>query len=657
MQIKLLQMSLRNFKKVKALDIDFGDITIISGDNATGKTTVFDAFTWLLFGKNSNNAKDFNIKTLDANNNPIHRLEHEVSALLDVDGRHISLKKIFKEKWVKKRGSETAEMTGHETEHFVDDVPLALGEYKSRVDFIIKEEIAKLITNPLFFNQMNWTERRSVLESMAGVISNDLILDSISTTQNKGTIANLTNILNSGKNLVDFKKEIAVKKKRIKEQLESIPTRIDETNRMMPEVVDYAAIEKKILDKNNEIADIEILIEDSTKAHKAELDRINNLNTELNNLKIKLSEARTNRTSVGRNKISVLENEIRAIEIKSQANMLPAVESEIKKHKAKISELTTANNELRKQWDEENAKNVVIDDHKLNCPTCKQALPEAQRNNTVETLTKNFNENKQRVLTRINEVGQENKKEIERLTGLVAQKEESLVALKDLIAQDERRLVELRDKIEIEKSTPDAPTAEELKLQKQIDDFVIPELTIDNSELKNNRAVIKAEIDSLKNMLTGKEQTSKLNARIAELEAEEKTLSQELADLERTEFAIEAYNKAKVDTIEQRINNKFSLVKFKMFNTQINGGIEECCECMVDGVPYTDVNTAGKINAGIDIINALCKHYSINAPVWIDNRESIIRILPCDSQIINLKAVKDAKLTVTKQEPELVEVN
>lgn len=87
----------------------------------------------------------------------------------------------------------------------------------------------------------------------------------------------------------------------------------------------------------------------------------------------------------------------------------------------------------------------------------------------------------------------------------------------------------------------------------------------------------------------------------------------------------------------------FSGVKFRLFDTQINGGLVECCDALVNGVPWLDVNNADKINAGISIINVLSAHYGQTAPIWIDNSESITDILPSDSQVIELYVSKPDK--------------
>jgi DNA repair exonuclease SbcCD ATPase subunit len=107
MNIRLKKLTLTNFKGIRSFSVIFNDITNIFGANTSGKTTLKDAFLWLFFGKDSSDRKDFEIKTLDEHNNPYHNLDHEVEAVIDLDGEEIIIRRSMREKWTKKRGSST----------------------------------------------------------------------------------------------------------------------------------------------------------------------------------------------------------------------------------------------------------------------------------------------------------------------------------------------------------------------------------------------------------------------------------------------------------------------------------------------------------------------------------------------------------------------
>jgi exonuclease SbcC len=170
---------------------------------------------------------------------------------------------------------------------------------------------------------------------------------------------------------------------------------------------------------------------------------------------------------------------------------------------------------------------------------------------------------------------------------------------------------------------------------------------VDVSELQSQRAVIVQDIDNIKSNLRNETQIKAVDDRIKVLEKEEKDLAQQIANVEKTQFVIERFNKLKIDTLEAKINEKFKFVKFKMFENQINGGEIECCKALIEGVPFSDANTASKINAGLDIINTLCEFYQVTAPIFIDNRESVVDVIAIESQLINLiVSGEDKKLRV-----------
>src|SRR5690625_1293261 len=261
-RIKLLNMKLVNFKGIKGLEINFNGIdTNIYGENAAGKTTIFDAFVWLLFNKDSqnNSTNRMGIKTLDSAGNVIHKLDHEVEATLSVDDKNTTLKKVYKEIWTRQRGANTESFSGHTTDHFIDGVPSKKKEYDEFIQSIVDEDVFQLLTNPSYFNEvLHWQDRRELLLEIAGDITDVDVIDS-----NKD-LAKLLAVL-EGRSIEDHRKVIAAKRKEINDQLEEIPTRIDEINRDLPDVSKLneetlkASIEKltkDIEEKENEIQKI-----------------------------------------------------------------------------------------------------------------------------------------------------------------------------------------------------------------------------------------------------------------------------------------------------------------------------------------------------------------------------------------------------------------
>lgn len=642
MNITLTEMHLLNFKGIKKLSINFKASTFIFGENGTGKTTVFDAFTWLLFGKNSTDCKDFNIKNLDATGNPAHKIEHEVAATLLVDNVPHSLKRIYKEKWVKKRGSEEAEMTGHETLFFYNDVPLSQNEYKLKTDAILNENIAKLITNPLYFNAMPWKERRQVLQEIAGNITDSAV--AANNEEFKKLLENLT-----GKNIAEYKKEIAAKRKKINDELQSIPTRIDESNRSKPEAQDWKGIEAEINSYEKQIEDVDGYINDINKSAEKESEKYLQSQRELFDLRSSQSKMQLEEEQAfsSKSKELLYKREVHVKRVNELDGNINSLKNNIEFLSKKVENLNNENVSLRQKWATINAEEFKMDNDDLCCPTCKSPFDTNKQHEVKEQFQLNFNGNKKKRLDEVNAQGAHNAKEIENIKNSIDAHNKDI---ENYVAQKQENVndVESIDTLLAEhKQEVFKPSFELVQLNNKIAAFVLPSFQkADITTYQAQKKDIAESIKKLEAQLQNKAAIERAEQRINELNAEQKKLAQEVAQLEKTEFVIDAFNKAKMQAVEERINGLFQLVKWKMFDTQINGGESETCECLLNGVPFSDVNTAGKINAGIDIINALTKHYKVNAPIFIDNRESINQLIPCESQLINLVVSKDKSLLI-----------
>lgn len=643
-EIIILRLTLLNFKGIRSLTVDFDEHeTNIYGANAAGKTTVFDAFRWVLFGKDCNDRKDFNIKTIGADGKPIERLPHEVTADLVVDGEQITLKKCYVEKWTKKRGSAVETFSGHAVECYYNDVPCSVKEYEAKVSEICDEQVFKLITNPLFFTSQKKDFQRGMLINLAGDVTNQELVDE------NTEFSELVGML-SGKTVEELKREVASKKRKIKDGIDNIPARIDERKRDMPEVLDWSAIETNIKVHEYEITQLDAQIADRSKAfneitkHKQEVAKqLSEVKSSITARQFELKDKlladynesrRAHDTAVQR--ATTLRNERR---VKGLA--LPRLEKELASLKEKREGMIAEWRNIKAMTFAEPDRNEFV------CPTCKRPLEADDVDAKIEELRTAFNADKSKRLEYNKTIGIETK-------GAIEAKEAEIKAINDGCFKLDNEIAEIENSAAY-KTTPTEPnvepmiaadnTLQELKakaanLQTELDKEVSAPDTSDLQELKNKH---QEAINTDKVKLSNRETIANSNKRIKELEDEYKKNQDELARLEGIEFTIQQFCKARIEHVESRINGMFKLVRFKMYEQQINGGEIETCEATVNGVPFSDLNNAMKINAGLDIINAICAANGIIAPIFIDNRESVSEILSTQSQIVNLIVDENCK--------------
>jgi len=642
-KIKIDKLKLRNFKGIKELEIDFnGRDTNIYGRNATGKTTIFDAFKWLFFDKDSNDRTKFNVKTLDKDNKPIHYLEHEVEATLIIDGQNTIFRRVLKEKWVKKRGQEKEEYGGtDESFYWIDEVPVKQKEYLEKVNDTIPEIKFKLLTDPLYFNnQMSWKDRRELLINISkSNITDEQIL-------NSNEQFNILKENLQGRNIEEYQKIINEKIKKLENDKECIPIRIDElTKTLITEYnIDYEKIEKEREKYNEELQKIDVEMTDIQARAKENMKKADELvvaKNELNNLKFKLETENSNKNSVEQTKLT---NEKLVLETKIRANQL---ELEERKQRIKQDEMTKK--ELYKEWDKVNNTKLKFDENLLVCPTCKREYEGEKAEKLKETFTESFNKHKEDEKVRINSEGQAINERLEENNTAVVRLQNAIDNINNDLNEVKNRLEEL-EKQKINEEMFDVTSNIEYKEKsikvEQLQQEVEKLASKDTTELQTKKVEIVEKINNIDKQLNERDIQDKTKARIEELEMQEKEMSQKIQDLEAQQYQIEQFTKVKVELLENTINSKFEFVKFRLFEKQKNGGTKECCDTLVNGVPYTDVNNAHKILAGLDIINTLIKFYNTSAPIFIDNRESINEIYNIDTQIINLIVTNDKELRI-----------
>jgi DNA repair exonuclease SbcCD ATPase subunit len=541
-------------------------------------------------------------------------------------------------------------------------------EFQSKVSAILDETVFKLITNPLAFNALKWQDRRKVLVDIAGSISNNDL--AAGNKEYEALVANLTN----GKTLDDYRKQIAASIKKAKEDLKAIPTRIDEVTRSKPEAYDFSKLRADLENYILTLDKIDTKIADSNKAFQSKLDAQKAKRVQANNLKAEIQSIVESAKREAKEKVkpdtSILDKlkaKLKDSEenLKSAQQGLTTLSSKVVALENQIQQVDDKILGKRNEWAAENAKKLNFDESAFCCPTCKRdfeasdvevkkaemeanfKVQKAKNISEIQTIEKAFSEEKGNLQKEVEALNQriENGKIHtsslqEEINNTKAELETETLKVSPVDDLQENLIFEsilsMNADYKIKKSELET-------LEANIEE--IP--AVNNTELVEKRKSLVSEIDSIKSKLQNETQINAIDQRIIVLQNEENNLAQQIANVEKTQFIIENFNKLKIDTLEQKINFKFKFVNFRMFETQINGGEVECCDALIDGVPFSDANTASKINAGLDIINTLCEFYQVTAPIFIDNRESIINLIDIESQIINLIVSEtDKKLRV-----------
>lgn len=644
--IVLKSLSLKNFKGIKELTVNFDSVTNIYGDNGTGKSSIFDAFTWLLFDKDSSDRKNFEIKTLDKNNVVLHGLEHSITGVLAVDNNDIKLTKVYREKWTKRKGEAHRTLTGNETLYYVDELPVKQGEYIDKVNNLINENIFKLITNPLYFSMnTKWTDRRNILLEIIGTISDEAVMNS------KDNLKKLEKLL-VNKDIDTLKRSLAARKRGLNEEIKSIPYRIDELNNSL-QTINFEEVEEELQQYSSLLKNIE----DRLSLKKKEHHKFLNDKELLQNLKYKLNEREVQAKSEAQKPLIGLYGSLGNIEkeISKKENTLTNMSFTIERRESEIGAIEVQLKELTEEWHKKKKETLIISQEEFICPTCLRSFEAAEIESKRIHMQENFEKKRAKELYDLSLKQQKYRNLLEELQVEVELIRKQSIAISEQLKEAVQERSQLLEKIESFNAIINFGGDEEyMALKQQVDNLEealekAPAVLKEIENLKEQRLNLKVLIEEDRKKLLIKEQNCRINKRIQELIAEENVLAQRIAELENQELLCEEFIKTKVELLESRINSKFKFVRFKLFNTLVNGAVEECCEALLEGVPFSGANKAGQINGGLDIINALCRHYGVSAPIFIDNRESINRIISCSSQLINLIVSEDAELRIEKR--------
>lgn len=673
MNISIKSICIYNFKGIKELNVNFGTRTSIKGMNASGKTTIADAWNWLLFNKNSAGEEKFNLRPLDSDGKPIHNVEIKVVAVLEVDGKDVELAKTQKEKWVKKRGSDTSELQGNVNSFEIDEYPKSEKDYKEYISSLVNEDLFKMLTNPQYFTSMKWKDQRDILMKFVSDVSD------VELAQSNQGFADLIPELEKAPSTDDIQKKFSKALSEWKKKQAEIPVRIDELSKSLVQI-DVAEQELAKNDLERRIAEIDANIKDAGSA-------ISDLQSEEMKLQFDMSGIMQTMNRELSNKRSDIDATLlgRRDELNYFKATIPLRERKIADNKSAIEAAEKKRSELGTEYNAEKAKvfdetpylfheeEWQFDENSTVCKSCGQVLPadrieqikadfEERKAKCKEDCANNieirrvlFKKNQNKALEDIKAKGFEQKHIIEDLAAKNEQLQSEIETLKkqeqDAIAKQNELAKQLE---ELPKEADYSQNAEYVKLKARHDEVTAQIESMKSSEdamevFENEKRSLAAELDSVKAEIAKASKNVEIEERIGELEEEQKEVGQKVADQEKMLFLLEQFIRSKMLRISDSINQHFEMVDFLLFKMQLNGGMTETCECMYNGVPYSSLNAAAKIQCGLDIIRSLSKLYDVYCPVFIDNRESCTNIPDMNCQTISLyvdEKCKDLKVEV-----------
>lgn len=634
--MRLQKLRLENFQGIDALDIVTNDKDLeIRGANATGKTTVANAITWLLFDKASTGEKGYTPKTVDENGEDVHNLNHSVEGVFTDGGKRIVFKKTMREDWKQKRGSNVKEFSGHLIDYFIDGVPVKQKEFRAALDAICDPDRAKILTIPEYFaNDLHWKERRNILLEVCGDVSDE---DVISAHAELETLQYY--LLKTGSNeyytVEEYLKIANAKKAEINSELQLIPARIDEAKKAKPDVdgLDVERITAEIMDLYAQKAALE-----------GRLSAVD-VSGEASELRVQLADARS---GLGEAKALFMEAQNKRNEsieqerMKYQAMQLD-IGHQIAVGKAAVSDLSNTVREMKAmrqrlidRYSEEKAKQFTFDE---TCPTCGQAIPADK----IEEAREQFNKAQAEKLEAINHEGKEKCDK-----NAIALKQADLEAAIAKLDGLQKQYIDMDALIDGCTEKMDRSKFEDSVEYKAITSAITAiQAKIDGESHSDQKEAIREEIRAVQSKINEKEGL-KLNIRYAkaqderieQLMAREKELSGEYERVQQGVYLSERFITLKSEMLTEAINSKFKAVRFKLFDVQINGGIADTCEVLVPChgglVPFGTANNAGRVNAGLEIIDTLGKHWGVDLPIVIDNAESVIKLMDTSAQKIKM---------------------
>lgn len=623
--MRIKKIIIKNFKGIENLTIDLNYRNVsIYGDNKAGKTTVADAITWCLFGKNSNGSSNFAIKPLNIDNTIMPNTTPSVEIIADI----ISIKRIHTEEFRKKSGTTKKIFTGYKTKYYINDVPVKQKDFQVKINEICDETKFKLLTNPKYFNEeMHWLDRRKLLIDICGDIDEQKIISK------NNDFEIISDIINNG-TIEEKQSQIKENFKNINNDLNKIPVQIMELKKIIQNVSHKRSdIENSIqkLQHKKALTDEKILSCMSGNKQSVLKNDLLTIQNQINVIQNNIQKQNMNIEKELSDKLQKRDFLINSISEKIKNN-----QNNINEINSKIQQIEQEIEILRNNWKFEEQLEFVETIVNDVCPNCGNQISKKKISEIQENAKHEFNLKKSEKLEDIKSRGIELSKKI---TALNHEKNDCENHIKKHDFDIENIKIDIqRIKNKYKQIDPPQEYNDLLESQKEIElklntnsenDSVLDELNQEKEEISWN-------IDSLNRTLLVIENNERIKQLIFELEKKENDLVAKCETLEKEMHIINEYNKIKISTLTEKINSMFETAKFQMFEAQINSSIKECCNTLVDGVPYNSINNATKINVGLEICQIISQHIGVCLPIIIDNAESITNIYQTNSQQIKL---------------------
>lgn len=675
MKLKIRSLHMENFKGIKSLDVNFSNKTSIKGQNAAGKTTIFDAFTWLLFNKNSAGEEKFNVRPLDKDGNRIDNVEIKVVAVLDVDGKEVELSKVQKQNWVKKRGTDTVALQGNVNSFEIDGYPKSEADFKDYVSGLAQsEEMFKMLTNPQYFSSLKWKDQRDILMRLAMDVSD------VELAQTDAKYVPLLGELEKAPSTDDIRAKFSKALSGWKKKQAEIPVRIDEAEKSKVDV-DVAEQELAKVDLVRRIAECDKKMENAGSA-------LGDLRSKEMQLQFDMSGMEQTMNRELSNKRSIMDAELRDCknELEHFAVTISLKEKQISDNEKTITDADAERKKLGEQYNSEKAKAFdetpylfdeskwIFDESTTVCSLCGQKLPADK----IEQLKADFEERKTKAKADAKRKLNDSKSDF------ITQKESNLeeikaygFAKKNLIEELTKKNADLQMEIdslkkqeqgtftnkeelckllsEIPEEADYSQNEEYVKLKTEHDKILADIAKLESegadkvvTDLKAEKTNLQAQLDEVNKVIAQAANNIMIDDRIETLHDEQKEIGQKVADQEQMLYLLEEFIRFKLDKVSESINSHFKTVNFKLFEMQLNGGMKDCCECTVNGVPYSTLNSGHRIVAGLDIIRSLSELYGVSVPIFVDNAESLneFNVPDMDAQLILLSVSEDKQLKV-----------